>query len=292
MIDDHRSYRLGLLMVTMGTVAWSFAGFFTRLITLDSWTMLFWRGVVGAITALVMLLVQRRGRIVPAFRDLDGAGLLFTLCSGLGMTAFLTALKYTTVAHVSIIYGSVPFVAAAAGWLVLRERSSPATLGACAVAFGGVAITVAAGAGEGHPLGDALALIMTLLMAACFVIARRSRGIPMVPSACLAALFAAGTALPFAHVWPIAADQLAALVVFGVTNMGLGLILVTAGSKLVPAVESALIGSLEAPLAPLWVWLAFGETPLLTTVIGGALVMAAVLAHVLIAARRPMMTAA
>jgi drug/metabolite transporter (DMT)-like permease len=290
--DERASYRLGLLMVLTGTVAWSFAGYFTRLIALDSWTMLFWRGVFGALTAAAMLVAQRRGRIVPAFRALGGAGLLFTFVSALGMTAFLSALRLTTVAHVAIIYATIPFVAAAMAWVVLRERTTPATLLACVVAFLGVTLTVAAGVGEGSLAGDLLALGMTLLMGVSFVIARRSRGIPMVPSACLAALIAAAAALPFAHPWPIPAGQLLALALFGISNMGFGLILVTAGSKLLPAVESALIGSLEAPLAPFWVWLAFGETPRPSTVLGGALVMAAVLAHVLLAARRTRMVPA
>ena len=287
MTDARRSYRLGLLMVTFGTVCWSAAGYYTRLISVDSWSMVFWRGVFGALTALTFLVIQKRGRIGPAFAALGGAGLLFSLVSALGMMAFLTALRLTTVAHVAIIYASIPFVAAAMAWVVLRERISAATLLASAVAFLGVLVTVAAGFGEGQPAGDGLAVTMTLLMGVMIVIARRHRAIPMIPAACLAAMLAALMALPFAAPWPVGPSDLLLLALFGATNMGMGLIFVTAGSKLIPAVETALIGSLEAPLAPLWVWLAFGETPLATTVAGGALVMAAVLGHVLVAIRRP-----
>jgi drug/metabolite transporter (DMT)-like permease len=289
--DTGRGYRLGLLMVTFGTVCWSAAGYFTRLITVDSWTMVFWRGVFGALTALAFLAVHKRGRVVPAFAGLGGAGLLFSAVSGLAMMAFLSAMRLTTVAHVSIIYASIPFVAAGMAWVVLRERVTPATLAASALAFAGVLVTVAAGFGEGDPAGDALAAAMTLLMGVMIVIARRSRSIPMIPAACLSAVLAALLALPFATPWPVGTRDLLLLALFGATNMGMGLILVTAGSKLIPAVETALIGSLEAPLAPLWVWLAFGETPLSTTVAGGVLVMGAVLGHVVVAARRPALAA-
>ena len=68
-------------------------------------------------------------------------------------------------------------------------------------------------------------------------------------------------------------------------NLALGMILFTLGSRLLPAVETALIGSLDAPLAPVWVWLAFGERPGHSTILGGILVFGAVLANVALGAR-------
>jgi drug/metabolite transporter (DMT)-like permease len=69
-------------------------------------------------------------------------------------------------------------------------------------------------------------------------------------------------------------------------SLGLGLLLLTLGTRLISATRSALIGSLEAPLAPVWVWLAFGELPPLMTCAGGAVVMAAVAADMLLSTRR------
>ncbi len=122
----------------------------------------------------------------------------------------------------------------------------------------------------------------TLLMAAMIVVARRSRAVPMIPAACLSALLTAALSLPFATVWPVGAANLLLVELFGATNMGLGLILFTVGSQRVPAAESALIGTLDAPLAPFWVWLAFSETPRGGTIAGGALVLAAVLGNALV----------
>ncbi len=288
MTDARRSYRTGLLMVAFGTVCWSAAGYFTRLITVDTWTMVFWRGVFGALTALAFLAIQKRGRVWPAFAGLGRAGWLFSVTSTVGMLCFLTSMRLTTVAHVGIIYATIPFVAALMAWVVLRERAGGLTLLASGIAFLGVLITVAAGMHEGNPAGDLIAVVMTLTMGVMIVIARRHRGIPMIPASCVSALLATLAAVPMATVWPVSTPDLAALALFGASNMGLGLILVSAGSKLIPAVETALIGSLEAPLAPFWVWLAFGETPLASTVAGGALVMAAVLGHVTVAGRRAM----
>lgn len=281
----HSERRVGIALVVAAAVAWSTAPFFTRLLPFDPWTILFWRGLFGAATAAAFVLVYARAGIAREFRAIGRPGLLYAGISSLGMIAFVVSLKLTTVAHVAIIYATVPFFAAGLAWLALGEAVRRATLLASGAAFCGVALTAIAGAGEGAVSGDVLAFAMTLLMAGMIVVARHSRGIPMIPAACLAAMLTALASLPFATLWPIGAREMGLLALFGATNVGLGLILFTLGSQLIPAAESALIGSLEAPLAPLWVWLAFAETPRPSTLAGGALVLAAVLAHILLSAR-------
>ncbi|MDQ0391743.1 DMT family transporter [Labrys monachus] len=285
--DSASAYRMGLLLVTLSAVAWSTAGYFTRAIPLDAGTILFWRGVFGAATGLVFIVAMERGATLRAFARIGWPGLSFCVLSSCGMISFLYALKLTSVAHVAIIYAAVPFVAAALAWTVLRERASPATLAASLAALAGVAVTVAGSGGEGGLAGDALALAMTCFMAAVMVVRRRSRDVPMVPAACLSAALTALASLPLASPWPVPWHDLAALALFGSTNMGLGLILFVIGAALIPAAQTALIGALETPLAPLWVWLAFGETPQPATLLGGAVVMAAVIGNIVAENGRP-----
>jgi drug/metabolite transporter (DMT)-like permease len=76
------------------------------------------------------------------------------------------------------------------------------------------------------------------------------------------------------------------LALFGTTQFGLGLLLLTLGTRLVSATEAALVSAIETPLAPLWVWPAFAEIPSWPTIIGGVIVMGAVAAHVLASAER------
>jgi len=79
---SHSECRLGLVLVTASAVAWSTAGFFTRLIPLDSWTMLAWRGLFGAVgIALIMLAMERAGA-VSSFRSMSWPGWLFAVVSG------------------------------------------------------------------------------------------------------------------------------------------------------------------------------------------------------------------
>ena len=275
-----KGYRLGLILVTASAVAWSTAGLFTRLISLDSSTMLVWRGIFGALGIAVVILAMERRSALLGFRNLDWQGWLFAALGALGMIFFITSLRHTTVAHVAVIYATVPFLAAALSWLVMRERPSSSAVVASLVALAGVVVMVGFGA-EGGLAGDLLAFGMTAAMALIMVIARRFHEIPVMPAACLSALLSGLACWPIGNPLAVTGNELLLLMLFGVVNSALGLALFTLGARLLPAIETALIGSLDAPLAPLWVWLVFNETPGASTMIGGAIVFIAVAAHLI-----------
>jgi len=274
-----RQYRLGLVLVTASAVAWSTAGLFTRLIHLDSWTMLAWRGIFGAFgIALVIFAIERR----KAWRSLIHLGLpgwAFAIVSAIGMICFITALRQTSVAHVAVIYALAPFIAAALGWLAMRELPTRNAVATSAIALAGVAVMVGFGA-DGTFLGDILALGMTVCCAAMMVLARRFPDIPTMSAACWSALLSGLVCWPMGEPLSLSTSSLVLLVLFGVVNSAVGLILFTLGARFLPPIETALIGSLDAPLAPLWVWIAFDETPSPATLVGGGIVFAAVGIHV------------
>ncbi len=276
-LDAAARYRLGLASVTLSAVAWSLAGLFTRLLTLDSWTMLAWRGFFGGLGLLVVIVATERRRAVRAFR-LGWPGWLFVLLSAMGMICFITSLRHTTVAHVAVIYATIPFVAAGLGWALLGERPTQRALAASIAALAGVGLMVGVSL-DGGWSGDALAFGMTLCMALVMVITRRYPTIPTMPAACLSAILCGLVCWPLGHPWAVSGSDLPILAMFGIVNSAVGLGLFTLGAKHLPAIETALIGSLDAPLAPLWVWLAFGETPSAATILGGGIVFAAVTIH-------------
>lgn len=270
---DHRT---GLLLLLAATMAWSTAGLFARAIPLDTPTVILWRGMFGAAGLIGLLLVLKGARGLADFGRLGRAGLLYALASGLGMLTFVGALKATTIAHVAIIYATIPFAAAALGWLVLRERPSRAALITSTVALVGATTMVGLG-GEGHLTGDLMAVAMVICMAAMMVIARARPQLPTLAAGALSSLWAPLACLPFATMAGITPGNVALMAGFGLINTSLGFGLFIAGSRHLPAVTTALIGALETPLTPMWVWLVFGETPSPPTMAGGAVVFAAVL---------------
>lgn len=282
---DNQRY-LGWTLVALSAVAWSTAGFFTRLIEEDVWTILFWRGFFGGLTFALIVAVQSRGKVIKAYGSLGGMGLLLAATSGLGMIAFLGSLRLTTVADVYVIYATVPFITAGVAWLILRERSPWILLAASALALAGVVVTLSGARYGGSLLGQFVAFLMTLTMALMTVILRWKRDIPVMPALGLSAWIAAFIAFWFCDPFDVSAADLALLALFGLTQSALGLMLFGMGSRMIPAAEATLLTALDVPLAPLWVWLAFGEVPGSHTLVGGAIVLAAVFGHIWFEMRR------
>ncbi len=278
-------YLIGLLLVTSATLAWSTAGLFTRAIALDNWTLLVWRGVFGAMAIALITGITYRSNTLKQFTSMSPAGWLFVVVSGIGMVMFITALNHTTVAHVSILYATVPLVTAFIAWLVLREKPTKHSLIASLFSILGVCIMMGL-SGEGHWTGNLLALGMTISLAAMMIISRSNPDIPILPAACLSALLSAALALPFSSPLSVEPEQWIMLFLFGVVNSALGLVLFTIGAKYLPAIETALITALDAPLAPVLVWILFNETPGFITMFGGSIVFIAVAVYLATAPRQ------
>ena len=274
----------GILLVAASAIAYSTAGFYTRLIPLDAWTILFWRGMfAGAFLALCIFAREGR-RTAGRFRAMGRPGLVVTACSGLGTILFINAFRHTSVAQAVVILATLPFITAAIGRIAFGLREDRATLAASATALLGVGLMLGGGGehrlAEARLTGDLLAFASTELIAVMLLFVRRHRDTPMLPAVAASAVLAALLALPLAAPLAVDARTLGELALFGTTQFGLGMLLLTRGTRLVSATESALIGTLEVPLAAFWVWLAFADTPRWSTLAGGAVVVAAVLWHV------------
>jgi drug/metabolite transporter (DMT)-like permease len=277
---------LGIVLVAGAAVAWSTAGYFSRLIPVGLFTMLVWRNVFGGTFMTASVAVAYRRRTLAAFGTLGVVGWSVALLNGLSMICFLAALRHTSVANVAVIYATAPFLAAAIAWLFFRDRASPRTLLGGALAVVGVAVTVGGTSGTRGLTGDLLALLMTLGLATFTVVARHHRGLSMLPAAAASGWIGALLALPFAGSLAVGAHNLVDLALFGVTSFGLGLVLYTLGARYLHPARTALISTLELPLSPIWVLLAFGQVPALTTVVGGVIVLAAVV-HNIVGEREP-----
>jgi drug/metabolite transporter (DMT)-like permease len=275
------SQRAGIALVVAAAVAWSTAPFFTRLLPFDSWTILFWRGLFGGgLIAAILVLTQGRAGL----RDLTGMGRngwLVASLSTLGMVTFIPALQLTSVSNVAIIIATGPFVAAAFAWIWLREAARWQTMLASLAALCGVAVIVGNISASSDIIGIALACLMTVAIAAMTVTVRRHKNTPMVAAAALSNLLGSVVSIPFAHgIASVTGYDLVILAMFGFFQVALGLTLFVLGSRLLPSGQATLIATLETPLMPFWVWLAFQEVPSTRALVGGALVMGAVVADI------------
>ena len=223
---------------------------------------------------LAFVVVAERGRVVDAFAAIGHAGLAVAALMAASSGAFIAALNYTSVANVLFLQALAPVLAAVLGTFVgepVRRR----TWGAMAIAVAGVALMVG---GPSRPslVGLVLSLLMSVSFAGTIVITRHQRQVSMAPATCLSQALVFVFAAPFASAGSIGSEDLGLLAGLGVTQIGLGLIFLSIGARLIPAAEVALITLLEIVLGPLWVWIALSEQPSATTLAGGAIVLAAV----------------
>ncbi|UDF30779.1 UNVERIFIED_ORG: DMT family transporter [Roseateles sp. XES5] len=275
-MQDDRNTWLGTLLIVGSAVAYSLSGYFTRLITLDVWAVLFWRGIFGGLFIGACVIWRYRQDLGGAIATIGWSGFWVMILSTVATICFINALRLAPVADVMTIHAAIPFMTAILALVVTGEREDWTTWGASFVALVGVMVIVNPQASSGYLAGYAFATIMALSYAAMMVIIRMNRHVSMLPAACLSAFLCAFAVLPFAEPTQVSASDMVDLALFGAAQFGLGLLLMTVGTRLITATRSALIGSMENPLAPLWVWLAFGETPAWATWVGGGLVMGAV----------------
>jgi drug/metabolite transporter (DMT)-like permease len=277
-------YRRGALLVAGGALAWSSAGLIVRTTSTDAWTTLLWRSVFACLFLLVYVGIRDRGNAIRAFRKLGLPGLGVALSFATSMGCFITALMETSVAHVLIFQAAAPFVAAILGWLWLGERVTRVGGAAILATLVGIVIMVSDSIANGRLYGDILSAVMGITFALMIVLARRHRDVPMTAATCLATALMAAVAFPFATL-SVSPWDLALLALFGIGQMGLGLVMFTAGVRLIPAADAGLITVLEVIAAPIWVWLAFGENPGGRAIIGGAIVLGAVIFHTVLEKR-------
>ncbi len=279
------SQPLGAWLVFGSALVWSLGGIIARLAEIENpWTAVFWRSGTAMLFLLAfMLLRDGRAGTVALFARMGFAGLAVAVCFAIASTSFVVALQFTTVANVLLMQAGVPLIAALISRILFGEQLRFMTWLAVAAVICGVAVMVSDSlTGRVSPIGDGLSLLIASAFASATVITRRYSGIRMTPAVCTGAALGCAVAfvLSLVTAGSVAVEswQLPILAVFGI-SLGLGLALFTQGARLIPSAFAALLGTGETILGPFWVWLFLGETPTPRTVIGGAIVLAAILAY-------------
>ncbi|MBB3351667.1 EamA family transporter [Rhizobium lentis] len=270
----------GVLLIVAATLAWSASGVYSRLLTTDVWTAIAWRSLFGGLFLLIPCLFLEGGISRRQWHSVfHPSGLAMIACQTFSQGCFIGALYMTTVANVTMIYATTPFIAALFGWLILKERVARRTMIAGAVSLFGVGIIVASSIGGGTGWGDLLALGMTASFALVIIIPRIDPGVPSLPPTVVSAFLTLVIFAPFGSAGSLDLHNWIVLAAFGATNFSLALVLFLAGAKRMPPAEAALIGTMEIVLTPFWVWLLFSEEPPVATYFGGAIILGAVFWH-------------
>ena len=272
------SHRSAVLLMLLVTLMWSSAGVVTRhLDAARGFEITFWRSAFNAV-ALVLILGAMRGRaLLAAMRG--GAGWASGVCWAVMFTAFMVALSLTTVANVLVTMSLSPLFTAALARVFLRQPIPSRTWWAIAVAAAGIAWMFGGQLG-GPLLGVFVALGVPLAAASNWCLLQKvGQEGDMLPAVLIGALISMAATLPLA--WPLQAGvhDLGLLGFLGVFQLAVPCLLAVRLARELPGHELALLGQAETLLGVLWAWAFAGEHPGSAALIGGSLVLAALIAN-------------
>jgi drug/metabolite transporter (DMT)-like permease len=274
--------RIGMLLILGSALTWSFGGALARFLSvIDPWTVIFWRSGWAAAFLLAYMLKRDGVRLtILHFRRMGLAGIGVSLCFASASMAFVVALQYTSVANILLVQAGGPLIAASMAWLFFNEKVSIGTWVAIAAVIFGIGVMESESLdGNISPIGGALSLTIALVFAVATVITRRFAHVEMVPAVTLGVTISFVYATFKAPTYAVTPLDMLVLFAFGALNLGGGLAMFVAGARRIPASIASLIGTAEPVLGPVWVWLIHNETPSLLTLIGGLIVLGALLGH-------------
>ncbi len=274
------SHRKGVASALGIACAWSFTGLIFRSIEeAGSWETIFYRSIGVSLGVSLAILLRHRGSAWRVCRKIGRPGITAALCLCGGSLSFIHAVHFTTIANITFLIAASPFITAALAWLLLRETVTLRTWIASALALCGVLVMVFDGLSLGDATGIFLALGTATLMAGYAVSVRLGRNVDMTPAIALSGMLAVfGSAVMVAD-FAISWHDLGLCLLQGAIISATCNSLFAYAARSVPAAELMLLGLIETVLAPTWVWLAIGEIPSVATMIGGVIILVAVIGH-------------
>jgi drug/metabolite transporter (DMT)-like permease len=274
-------HRKGIVLMLGACLCWASAGVLVRNMEVhDGWKITFWRSLFMTLFLLGVISFQHGRRLPERMRAMGWPGIVTGLLFALMFISFILALSTTTVAN-TLVLGSVsPFVAALFGRLFLLEAVLPRTWIAMIAALAGIVVMFFDSISGGVWTGNLIALCIPIAFATSVVILRKSRAeVDMIPSIFLAGIFSMILTLPFAMPLSVSPGDLGLLATMGVVQLGLGLMLFMLAVPHLSSAEITLLSVLEIIFGVVSTWMLVGERPANATLLGGGIVIGALVAN-------------
>ena len=273
----------GLLMTIFAVVILSPDSVLIRLVedassAVDSWTVLFWRGLLYAVGVSLLVLIKYRSKTIAEFKNIGKGGLVIGFCSGISTGTFVFAIVYTSIANALVIISTGPIMIAIVAWFLLKEKSSLITWVSMIIIFIGIYIVMSGSFGGKNIVGDIFALITAVMMGFTFTLTRKYKDINMVPVNAIGGLIAALIAFLMANKITVPAEVVGYIIAMGAI-LSISFSLITIAPRYMPAAEVGMIMPLETVLGSLIAWYWIKEVPSSNALIGGTIVIITLFLH-------------
>ena len=270
--------KLAILLMIASSVVISFSGLIVRILEVGPLVMNFYRGMFLMCAVMVLLVVRYRGATIVRVISVGWSGIIAGIMLAAAAITFLQSLTHTTVANTLFVLAAIPFVTTGLAWIFLKERPNSATLITMVIAFAGIVIMIGEGFTIGAAYGNVMALLTTLSFSIYAVLVRRNRQVDMLPAILISTLIImVVVALMRQGELEISRQDLWLCLLWGGVMSGFTSACFIVASRHIVAAELTIFMLLEFALGPVWVWLFVNESPSRWTLVGGALVICAVL---------------
>jgi DME family drug/metabolite transporter len=268
----------GPLLIFLGAFCLSFGGLIVKSFEgATLWQILFWRQLFFVILVSIFLLFTYKKKIFVALYDSGLPGFIGGIILGCGFSAYVFAMYKTTVANTNFIIQTQAIFLAIFGYLFLKEKISKLTLLSIILAITGIILMVGNSLSPGQLSGNLVAFIMPISFAVLIIIVRKYPKVDMVPLQLFAGIVAMLIGYFVSTKINISSHDILLAFIAGFFQVGLGFIFITIGAK---KTLSAMVGILmmtEAVFGPFWAWMFLEETPQFIALIGGTIIIIAVL---------------
>jgi len=287
------THRRAVALMILVTLLWSMAGVVARhLEAARSFEVTFWRSAFNALALLVGLTWLRGPALFSSLLSAGRAVWMSGVCWAVMYTAFMLALTLTSVANVLVTMAIAPLLTALFSRIFLGHRLPARTWLAILVAGAGISWMFGTQAGDAAWLGSLVACAVPLAGAINLTVLQKvgkdaKTATDMLPAVLIGGVLSALATLPLA--WPLQASNhdIALLALLGAVQLAIPCLLMVRLTRELPAPEISLLALLEVIFGVAWAWLGAGETPASSVLLGGTLVLVALVANEMLALRRP-----
>tara|TARA_Y100001949_G_C15982118_1_gene328862 strand:+ start:1756 stop:2637 length:882 start_codon:yes stop_codon:yes gene_type:complete len=268
----------GPLLVFFGACSLSFGGLIVKSFEgATLWQILFWRSLFFIMVVLIFLLISYKKKIFKAFYNSGIPGIFGGIILSSGFCGYVFAMYNTTVANTNFIIQTQTIFLAIFGYFFLKEKISKITLVSIFLAISGIILMVGSDLEPGQMSGNLAAFIMPVSFAILILIIRKYPNVDMVPLQLYAGITAMIIGYIIAGKINISAHDIFLGFLAGFFQLGFGFILITIGARSTPSAMVGIIMLTEAVLGPFWAWLFINENSSFMVLIGGTIVIIAVL---------------
>ena len=268
----------GPLLIFMGALCLSFGGLIVKSFEGASlWQILFWRSLFFALTVLIFLIITYKRKFLTAFYISGLPGFFAGIILSFGFCGYVFAMYNTTVANTNFIISLQILFLSIFGYFFLKERISSITLASIILAISGVFLMVGNSLSPGEMSGNLAAFTMPITFAVLIIIVRKFPHVDMVPAQFIAGISSCFIGLFLSEKIMISSHDIMLGFTAGFFQVGFGFIFITIGARSTPSAMVGIIMLSESVLGPMWAFLFVGERPELYTLLGGGIILFAVL---------------